>query len=47
MLGVTQINAGTNLKVGTIMKTHTSLKDQKEDIHKYVQIKGHIFKRLT
>ena len=43
MLGVTQINAGTNSKVETIMKIRTSLKDQKEDIHKYVRIKGHIY----
>ena len=39
MLVVTQINAGTNSKVETIMKIRTSLKDQKEDIHKYVRIK--------
>ena len=32
----TQINGETNLKVGTIMKICNSLKDQKEDIHKYV-----------
>lgn len=36
MLVVTQINEGTNSKVETIMKIRTSLKDQKEDIHKYV-----------
>ena len=36
MLGVTQTNAETNSKLETIMKIRTSLKDQKEDIHKYV-----------
>ena len=30
-------------KLGTIMKIISSLKDQKEDIHKYVQIKGNIY----
>ena len=30
-------------KLGTIMKIFSSLNDQKEDIHNYVWIKGHIY----